>query len=215
MTKPEYTHISLVLDRSGSMEDCKQATIGGVNEFIKGQKAVPGTATFSLSQFDDQYDVIHSAAPLQSVPDLTDATYVPRGSTALYDAVARCIRETGDYLSKLTEAQRPAKVIFAIVTDGMENASTKTRAADLNAMIRHQTDTYGWIFTYIGANQDAIMSAASIGIYSNAINYSGTTRGTAAAFSAVNKATAGVRMGGVSGQSMYSGAKSIDEIEPA
>ena len=36
--REDYTHISLVLDRSGSMSNVQSDTIGGFNTFLKDQK---------------------------------------------------------------------------------------------------------------------------------------------------------------------------------
>lgn len=212
MSQADYTHISMVLDRSGSMSSCKNATIEGVNKFVTEQKALPGQATATIVQFDHEYQALHSGKALKDIPLLTDTSYEPRGSTALYDSVARCIRETGEWLAAMPEVARPKNVLFLIVTDGYENASTDFSVATggrakLKAMIEHQTKVYGWAFAYIGANQDAMLNAQDIGIlHSNALNYSATPTGTSKAFDGAIRATAMYRSsGGATGQSIFQG----------
>lgn len=152
-----------VIDRSGSMSSCQQATIGGFNEFIKGQLAVPRECRLTLIQFDHEYEVVHSQKPLNEFPPLSCETYVPRGSTALLDAMGRAINSTGEELAKLPEDQRPEKVVFVVVTDGLENASTEFTRAKIFEMVEHQKKNYNWTFIYLGANQDAITEGAKLG----------------------------------------------------
>jgi Mg-chelatase subunit ChlD len=178
--KPDYTHIILVLDRSGSMETVRADTIGGFNAFLQEQKAVPGQATLTLVQFDNEYDVLHDFTPLAAVQPLTTRTYVPRGSTALLDAMGRTINETGARLAGMPEAERPARVLFVVMTDGLENASHHFTRADVFDKITHQRTHYAWEFVFIGANQDAIATGAGMGIAaSHSIAYAHTSAGTA------------------------------------
>ncbi|MBC8139134.1 MAG: VWA domain-containing protein, partial [Fibrella sp.] len=114
--KTDYTHITLVLDRSGSMESMRGDAIGGFNTFLKDQQAAPGAATLTLVQFDDRYEKPYEFAPIASVAPLSERTFVPRGSTALLDAVGQAIEETGGRLASLPEHERPAKVLFVTLT---------------------------------------------------------------------------------------------------
>jgi hypothetical protein len=164
MTKPNSSALAVVLDRSGSMESIREATIEGFNEFLAGQQAVPGEATLTLVQFDNEYEVRHQAAPLADVPPLTGETYVPRGSTALLDAIGRTINSLGARLAKMPECDRPARVLFTIVTDGLENASQEFTRSQVFDMITHQRETYGWEFMFLAANQDAIATGRQYGI---------------------------------------------------
>ena len=192
--KKNYTDISIVLDRSGSMDSVKSDTIGGFNSFLKGQKEVPGEATISLVQFDDIYEVVYEGKRLRDAPLLTERTFVPRGTTALLDAIGRTINGTGKRLSAMTEAERPEKVIFVILTDGYENASREFKVEQINDMIRHQRDVYAWEFVFIGANQDAITSASQMGIQAaNALTFAANTVGTQQAFSSLTQNIAAYR----------------------
>lgn len=164
------TEIAFILDRSGSMSSMTQAAISGFNEFLRAQQVTlddagqPLPTSFTLVLFDHEYEVIHCRVPIISTPPLTSATYVPRGSTALLDAIGQTIDDLGVQLAALPEAERPAKVIVAILTDGEENASRRYSMDDINHRITHQTDQYSWEFLFLGANQDAIATAARMGI---------------------------------------------------
>jgi hypothetical protein len=95
-------------------------------------------------------------------------TYSPDGSTALLDAIGRTIDETGSRLAAMPESQRPGKVIIAILTDGEENSSRVFNWAQISEKIRHQREVYKWEFLFLGANQDAIATAAKINIDADA-----------------------------------------------
>ncbi len=160
----DYTHIAIVLDRSGSMAPTAQDTIGGVNTFIEGQKKLPGKCTLSLVQFDHEYTPMATFVDISNAPVLDGFNYVPRGMTALLDAIGRTINETGNTLRNMPEETRPSKVVFVIDTDGYENASKAFKREKIFEMISHQRDKYKWEFVFLGANQDAIATGASIGI---------------------------------------------------
>ncbi len=194
--KNGYSDITVVLDRSGSMACLVDEVIGAFNTFVDEQQQVAGQASFSLVQFDDRYEVYLDAVDLAKVGRLDRTTYVPRGMTALYDAVGRAIVATGTRLAALDEAERPDKVVFLIQTDGMENASREFDAATLQDMIRHQQDKYAWEFVFLGANIDAGSVAEEIGIARDkALQYANNADGTRAAFAAVSDNLAGFRRG--------------------
>lgn len=155
------TDIILVIDRSGSMVSCKNDAEGGVNTFIQEQKSAPGEAFLTLVQFDTEYDFVHTGAKINEV---TKYTLIPRGGTALYDAVGRAINETGKRLSEIPLDDRPGLVVFAIVTDGEENSSKEFTGDQVREMIEKQSNDYSWQFTYLGANQDAFKAASAMSI---------------------------------------------------
>jgi hypothetical protein len=133
-----------------------------------------------------------------SADNLTERTFQPRGMTALYDAIGRTINSVGQRLAGLNEAERPDKVVFVILTDGMENASVEFSAAKIGEMIKHQRETYSWEFIFIGANQDAVLSAQAIGISANAaLTYAANAEGTEHAFGSVARNVAKYRMSSV------------------
>lgn len=111
---------------------------------------------------------------------MTSFKLVPRGSTALLDAVGRAITETGSRLAAMKETERPSLVIFVIVTDGQENSSRTFTREKIREMIQHQRTVYKWPFTFLAANQDAFAEAASLGIDpSGAANWAADKIGTA------------------------------------
>ena len=174
----DLTEIAYVLDRSGSMQSLASDAIGGFNSFLSSQKALEGRANFTLVLFDHEYLVIHKSMDLRQVPDLDARTYVPRGQTALLDAVGRTIDDLGAHLAGIPESQRPAKVIVAIFTDGLENASRVFTTEKLAASIKHQQEKYGWEFLFLAANQDAIATAATIAIpAAQAMNFAASPLG--------------------------------------
>ena len=170
LMRNELTDITMIVDRSGSMASIKSDAEGGINTFVELQKQEPGEALLTLVQFDTHYEFVHSGIPIKQVPAFT---LVPRGGTALLDAVGRAINETGARLAAMDEAQRPGLVVVVIVTDGEENSSCEFRREQIRAMIELQQTVYKWQFTFLAANQDAFAEGASLGIAAGGIaNYS-------------------------------------------
>ena len=159
--RPDLTDITLVVDRSGSMASVQEDAQGGVNSFIAEQTKEPGEALLTLVQFDTEYEFLHKGVPIAEVPEYE---LVPRGMTALLDAVGRAINETGERLSKMDEQDRPGLVIFVVMTDGHENSSQEFSKARIKKMIESQQQKYNWHFNFLGANQDAFAEARSMGI---------------------------------------------------
>jgi hypothetical protein len=166
----DATDITIVLDRSGSMSSIQSDTIGGFNTFIAEQKAIPGDCAVTLIQFDSQnpQEIIFNAVPIADVPALTAATFTPRASTPLYDAMGQAIVSAGIRFAAMPEDQRPGKVLFIVITDGEENSSHEYSREKVFALVAEQKKTYGWTFVYIGANQDAMKTGPSVGVHVNA-----------------------------------------------
>jgi uncharacterized protein YegL len=159
------TEIVLVVDRSGSMYSCQADAECGINSFIKEQKELDGDANFTLVQFDTEYDFVCEGVDINKVEDYS---LVPRGGTALLDAVGRAMQETGERLNKLDESEKPGLVVFVIVTDGEENSSREFTVDQIKEMIGEQTDKYSWQFTFLGAGLDAFAGGANMGIAAGA-----------------------------------------------
>ena len=104
MARSELPDITFVLDRSGSMGIIKADTIGGFNQFIEDQKKAAGEALMTLVQFDDQYEVNYAGVPIAAVRPLNTDTFVPRGWTALYDAIGKTVVATGKRIASMPEA---------------------------------------------------------------------------------------------------------------
>ena len=205
--KQNYTHIAVLLDRSGSMQKVHKDVIGGFNTFIKEQKSVPGEATITLAQFSDHYEPTYSDVPLAHVAELTSETYRPSGWTALNDALARLVNETGSRLASKPEHERPSKVIVLVITDGEENSSKEFSGFEgfrrLKDMVEHQSGKYSWQFSFLGANLDSFSVAKSYGIpISAAINYSSNSIGTYNAFKVASRGVAADRLVSANGGTM-------------
>lgn len=149
------TEIVVVLDKSGSMGSIAKATVEGFNTFLNEQKNAEGNAYLSLVQFDDRYEINYKSLPIKDVPELINGeTYIPRGSTCLYDSIGRTINEL----------QTDRDVVFVIITDGHENASREFKGEAIKKMIETLETENKWKFLYLGANQDAITAGNAIGV---------------------------------------------------
>ncbi|MEN9692840.1 MAG: hypothetical protein RLZZ330_484 [Actinomycetota bacterium] len=178
MTKPGYTHVSLVVDRSGSMQNMAAESTNGINILIKDQFQETGQFTVTLTQFDSAFETVcrlSNQAP----------SYVlePRGSTALLDAVGNEITATGEDLAKMAEHDRPERVIFVIVTDGQENASSNYTLEQVRSLIKDQTEKYDWDFQFLGVN-DAAWQGADLGM--KFASFEGTGKGSSASYKRLN-----------------------------
>ena len=192
--KQHLTEIAFILDRSGSMQTMVEPAISGFNRLLREQQQAPGSARFTLVLFDDQYEVPFQSVPIAEVVELDTTTFVPRGSTALLDAIGRTIDELGKKLQGTAEADRPQQVIVAILTDGEENASNRYSWQDIAKRIRHQTEKYQWQFLFLGANQDAIATAGRMSIQAaNTANFSVNEESYAAAKGALSRKMTAVR----------------------
>lgn len=172
-----------ILDRSGSMSDLTNDTIGGFNDYIKSLKKLDEDVKLSLVLFDDKYDLVYDGVAIEKVKKLDDKTYFARGSTALLDAVGKAINTVGERLAKTAEDERPGKVIFFVTTDGQENASVEFAGNKIKEMVEHQKGKYNWDFIFAGANIDSFATGASVGFSHNfTANYVATPKGTSDLF---------------------------------
>ena len=193
MTNPAYRHIIMIVDRSGSMESCRAATEEGINGLFAGQAAEDGWGTSSLYQFDTEHDVVFEHLELSNVPGYR---LVPRGGTALLDAVGFAFEREGAWLAGLDEAERPSTVVAVIATDGFENSSRKFKRTQIEEMIRQQQEVYSWTILFLGANMDAIKVATTYGIpAAHAMTYATSARGVSRSYSSIGKAMARGRRG--------------------
>jgi hypothetical protein len=161
MTDPNYRHLILIVDRSGSMQSCREATQEGINGFFATQAGEPGRATASLFEFDTEHDTVFEHVALAEAPEYT---LVPRNGTALLDAVGFAFAREGQWLASLPEGQRPGAVIAVIATDGAENSSREYTGEQIREIIQGQREAYQWQTLFIGANMDAVKTAATYGI---------------------------------------------------
>lgn len=185
--RADYTHIEVVMDKSGSMASIKSDTEGGFNAFMEEQKALPGTATITLTEFSSHGD-IHTPWDMIQVQDAPAFQLKPTGNTALLDAIGRSISRLGQTLADMPEETRPEKVIFVIVTDGEENDSREFTLTQIHDMITHQTEVYGWTFIFLGANQDAIQAGHRMGVSAHtSMSYAANAKGVASSYGSVSQ----------------------------
>lgn len=186
--------IVCIVDRSGSMQSIARDAIGGFNAFVAAQRKLPIPARLTLVLFDNEYEVVHAGIPLENVPDLTPATYVPRGATALLDAIGRTIDTFGKRLAETPEAERPGKVIVAILTDGEENASHTYNLTQISDTIQHQQAKYSWEFIFLAANQDAIQAGKMMSISPDrSIAWNSTGVGVQSAYASMSALCSDIR----------------------
>lgn len=177
------TELIIILDRSGSMESIRKDMIGGFNAFLREQKKNPTDCKVSFYQFDAQYgdilETCYERRNLPDVPDLTTETFVPRGGTPLYDAVAQVIRKVTERIKDSENNERPERVLVVIITDGEENSSREWKGSQVKQMIENQQEKCGWEFVYLGANQDAWANSEALGVKaSSTLGYVATAAGT-------------------------------------
>lgn len=156
-------HIFFLLDRTGSMQRIRSDVIGGFNAFLADQRTKPGECLMTVVQFDDRdpFEVLCSATPIADVPELTDANYLPRGSTPLLDAEGKLIVAAEQRAAKGVTGQPLEAVIYATYTDGLENASREwTYEMVTNKKREHEDD---WAFLYLGVGHDAYDQASRVG----------------------------------------------------
>lgn len=178
------------------MEDMAKEAIGGFNSFLESHQKESGRAKLTLVLFDHEYIVAQDGRPVQEVQKLDANSYQPRGTTALLDAIGRTIKTVGERLSHTPEQERPRRVLIVVLTDGLENASKEFSLKQIHQMIQHQQDVYSWEFIFLGAGQDAIQVANSLGISDDhAVQFSETPEGAVMAFQAISHTSIAYRTG--------------------
>lgn len=155
-----YTHICVVLDRSGSMSSVWNDTVGGLKTIIRDNKAEKSKCTFSLYSFDNIIETNIDFVDIQKVHNNIEKYEIsPRGSTALYDAIGKAIVETGEALNAMAENDRPGRVLIIVQTDGQENSSKEYTASKIKELVIQQTEKYNWVFNFIGSSESSVLDA--------------------------------------------------------
>ena len=165
----DNTIVSFLLDETGSMDSVRDKTVSGFNEYVATLRRNETPTLLRLMAFNTEgFNVVYDCEDIQSVADLAIESYRPRALTNLYDAIARLVHDTEDYLKRMSPAPR---VMCTIMTDGEENSSSEyTRPAIFKLITDKEKE--GWAFVYLGANQDAWAASESIGIHRrNSANY--------------------------------------------
>lgn len=241
--KTAYTHISLVIDSSGSMESIRQPTIENYNKFIEEQKKIKGKATLSHFEFssgskvqvknaretkhmfpflskpvpptlavpnnigpglgvgigvahavpnfsqpqwftktvtpNSEFSIVEDFVDIQNAISLNKELFVPWNMTPLLDSIGRGIAETQEKIGKLAKKDKPDRVLFVIITDGGENASTEYTRDEVKNIIEHYRTKEDWDFIFLGANIDAIATGTSFGVSAGmSVNYTASVAGS-------------------------------------
>lgn len=194
--KKNYTHLVVLLDRSGSMAVISNDIKEGFKTFINDQKKLDGECTLTLVQFDNEYEKTFDFKNIQDF-STDDFVFTPRGSTALVESMTKLIEGTGKSLAGMSDENRPEKVIFLTITDGEENCSKYEYTSErLKKLVEEHINIWKWEFSYIGANQDSFAVARSFGINVNSvINYSASVAGTSNAFASMSANSVRYRSG--------------------
>ena len=183
------TELVFIVDRSGSMAGLESDTIGGFNGMIAQHRSQGGDVLVSTVLFDHENEVIHDRVRIADVPALTSKEYYTRGCTALLDAMGDGIRHIKNVHKYARPEDRPARTMFIITTDGMENSSTRYTADQVGAMVKQQEEA-GWEFVFLGANIDAVEVAGGLGIRAvNAVEFACGAAGVRENFASLSRMT--------------------------
>lgn len=194
--KKNLTELVFILDKSGSMAGLEADTIGGYNAMLNKQQKAEGEAIVTTVLFDHQYELLHDRINVKGISPLTEEDYEVGGTTALLDAIGFTIQKIVNVQKRTNEVERAEKVLFVITTDGMENASREFRADKIKKMVQYQKEKYGWEFLFLGANIDAVSTAARFGIEEAfAVDYHADAIGTQVNYEAVSEAVSNIRNG--------------------
>ena len=187
--KTVTVHNLVILDESGSMYSIRQQAVAGLNDTVgtvrSAQERFPEQKhRLSMVTFSSRYDgndvrYIFDDVPVAEIGTVDMEQYVPDGGTPLYDAM-------GTALARLeTQCGKDDMVLVTIITDGMENSSHEFSGKSIKSIVKLLRDK-GWVFAYIGANQEAVEVASELSI-NNAINFFADDSGTEEMFKRVKK----------------------------
>lgn len=192
--KKNLTELVFILDKSGSMSGVEKDTIGGFNSMLDQQRKVDGECVITTVLFDNRYELLHDRIDIRAVQPITGKEYFVGGSTALLDAIGKTIHKIGMAQKNTAEDYRAEKVMFVIITEGEENASRHFSSAQIQQMIQHQKERYGWEFIFLGANIDAVETAGRFGIDADrAVDYVPDGEGTELNFRMMSETVATFR----------------------
>ncbi len=195
--KKGLTELVFILDRSGSMAGLEDDTIGGFNAMIEKQKKEKGDALVSTVLFSTDNVVIHDRVNVKDVKPMTRKNYMVGGCTALIDAIGGAIHHIANVHKYIRPEDVPEHTMFVITTDGMENASRRYTSERVKAMIEKEQKKYGWEFIFLGANIDAVQTAANFGISEDrAVSYHSDHIGTKLNYEVVSDAICSMRVKG-------------------
>lgn len=193
MEKKKLCEIVCIVDRSGSMASIVDDAIGGLNTFFEEQKKVPGKALVTTILFDHEYIVYHDGIKLEDVKPFDNKTYVPRGTTALLDAIGRGIATAKERIRDLPKTKQPSKIIVAVLTDGFENSSREYNKDKIVKMIKDQRKEK-WEFIFLAADEQAMHDAMILGFQKvDTMSFTKTGAGVRVAYTNMSNLTANYR----------------------
>lgn len=191
-----FDDVTLILDESGSMASICDATINAANGFVIEQRTAQNGAVLSIVTFSSQVKMVTSGVDIDVYDGLTNHDYSPGGLTALYDAIGDAIVTARNRIRNVKGIDRPNNVIFAILTDGGENASTDYTKNDINKLISEMREEFGWTFIFLGANQDSFGVSSDLGISQSLTqNFEATETGVKSAMRAMTMMATTARSG--------------------
>ena len=157
----------ILLDASGSMQDCHQLTVSTLNEQIAAlhevQKQHPDQEVkLSISDFSNDYRMWFGPKHIGEIRNVSEEQYQLRGSTALYDGLGTLISNTIAHVGEDAPA-KGTSISIIVLTDGYENASRFYSAAALKLMMDKLTEK-GWEFRFIGADIDPMAVGRHLGM---------------------------------------------------
>lgn len=170
----DHTFLATIIDDSGSMSDQINVTKNSFKEFIQEQRKLGDNVDVQITYFNSTA----TTKNIQSIVDNPNVNdYTCGGTTAIYETLGTRITEIGEYLKNLPEADRPDKVIIAIITDGENNVLKAGGYTQLSVkeMIQHQETKYNWKFIFLGADLSVASQGANLGIR-DVITYAGDTK---------------------------------------
>lgn len=207
------TIVNFILDKSGSMCICQDATISGFNKYLKilkKQKSKKNKIFFTLTLFDTLFNKLYTSMPINRVKPLNHDTYIPDGMTALYDAVVETVEETASKIDDMKNARSREEKIHSLViimTDGQENSSTRHNQDCLRELISGLRKSEDWTFVFLGANQDSWLTASSWGFSAgNIANWQNTSMGATITFNNLAQNTVNL-CNSLESNTLYKGVK--------
>ena len=159
----------IILDESGSMSSIREQALSGANETLQTIRAAQqenpedhqmiSFVTFDSVANRPSVRILIDAEKIDAAKDITPNQYRPHGCTPLYDAMGLSITALKELVKEGDH------VLVTVITDGLENSSSIYSAEMIKELVEGLT-AQGWVFTYIGANQDSAQTAGGLGIRS-------------------------------------------------